>query len=290
MIYATPKIRPAGDRYMLVEFGDEMNLDLNFAGHALASDLTAEAFPGVIETAPGFASAIVHYEPEIIGYNELALIVERLNESAGMKDDIELDSRLFYLPTLYLDPWSKECTDDYRVKLNPAKEPDPELIVRLSNLDDVDQLIRVHSGTEYWAASLGFLPGIAFLMPLDPRCRLTAPKYDPPRSWTPQGTVTLGGMSTVITPLPSPGGYQMIARTPVPIWDRERRFDEFGGELCIFRHGDRLKFLPCSMEEFLAVERKVSEGTYRYNIVEYQRFSVRSYKKWVSSLELTVRF
>ncbi len=290
MIYATPKIRPAGDRYMLIEFGDEMNLDLNFRGHALASALVNENIAGVLESAPAFASTIIHYEPDIIDYDQLACAVVHLVSSTTSKDDIEMNSRLFYLPTLYLDPWSKECTDDYRAKLNPSKEPDPDLIARLNELDDVDQFVRVHSGTEYWAACLGFLPGIAFLMPLDPRCRLTAPKYDPPRTWTPQGTVTLGGMSTVITPLPSPGGYQMFARTPVPIWDRGRRFPEFEGELCIFRHGDRLKFVPCSMEEFLAVERKVAEGTYRYNIVEYQRFSVRNYKNWVQHLDLSARF
>jgi len=290
MIYEQPKFSPGGDRYMLIEFGDEMNLDLNFMGQGLATALAGGTIAGVVETAPCFATTLIHYEPEIIGYDDLKREVEALIGSLGGSDDIEMDSRLFYFPTLYLDPWSRECIDDYRAKINPSKEYDPEFVARINGLTDVQQFVRVHSGTEYWAASLGFWPGLAFLMPLDPRCRLTAPKYNPPRTWTPQGTLSMGGMSTAIYPVASPGGYQLFGRTPVPIWDRERRFAEFEGDLCIFKPGDRLKFVPCSMEEYLEVERKVTEGSYKYNIVEYQRFSVRNYKNWVQRLDLNARF
>lgn len=290
MIYETPTFSPGGDRYMLIEFGDEMNLDLNFLGQGLAEALDGGTIPGVIETAPCFATTLIHYEPEIIAYVDLKQEVSRLIDSLGPSEDIEMDSRLFYFQTLYLDPWSRECINDYREKINPDKEQDPEFIARVNGLEDVSQFVRVHSGTEYWAASLGFWPGLAFLMPLDPRCRLTVPKYNPPRTWTPQGTVSMGGMSTAIYPVASPGGYQLFGRTPVPIWDRDRKFEEFNGELCIFRPGDRLKFVTCSMEEYEEVDRKVQEGTYKYNIVEYQRFSVRKYKEWVGKLDLSKRF
>ena len=290
MIYETPTFNPGGDRYMLIEFGDEMNLDLNFMGQGLAEALEGGTIPGVIETAPCFATTLIHYEPEIIGYTDLKQEVSRLIDSLGPSEDIEMDSRLFYFQTLYLDPWSRECIDDYRERINPDKEQDPEFIARVNGLEDVSQFVRVHSGTEYWAASLGFWPGLAFLMPLDPRCRLTVPKYNPPRTWTPQGTLSMGGMSTAIYPVASPGGYQLFGRTPVPIWDRDRKFEEFNGELCIFRPGDRLKFVPCSMEEYEEVDRRVQEGSYKYNIVEYQRFSVRKYKEWVGKLDLSKRF
>ncbi|MGR8918627.1 MAG: 5-oxoprolinase subunit B family protein [Gammaproteobacteria bacterium] len=290
MIYEQPKFSPGGDRYLLIEFGDEMNLDLNFKGQGLATAMADGAVDGVIETAPCFASTLVHYEPEKIGYEDLVREVTRLIDDLGPSDDIEMDSRLFYFPTLYLDPWTEECINDYRATINPDKEQDPEFVARINGLDDVAQFVRVHSGTEYWAASLGFWPGLAFLMPLDPRCRLTAPKYNPPRTWTPQGTVSMGGMSTAIYPVASPGGYQLFGRTPVPIWDKEQRFEEFEGELCLFRPGDRLKFVPCTMEEYEAAERRVADGSYRYNIVEYQRFSVANYNRWVEKLDLTVRF
>lgn len=290
MIYERPKFSPGGDRYMLIEFGDEMNLDLNFMGQGLASALADGAVDGVVETMPCFATTLIHYEPDVIGYADLESEVARVLDSMGPSDDIVMNSRLFYFPTLYLDPWSKECIDDYRAKINPDKEQDPEFITRLNGLDDVQQFVRVHSGTEYWAASLGFWPGLAFMMPLDPRCRLTAPKYNPPRTWTPQGTVSMGGMSTAIYPVASPGGYQIFGRTPVPIWDLEGRFEEYEGEPCIFRPGDRLKFVTCSMEEYEAVDRKIAEGSYRYNMVEYQKFSVHEYKQWAAKLDPDTRF
>ena len=290
MIYEQPKYSPGGDRYMLIEFGDEMNLDLNFMGQGLMVALEENPVAGVIETAPCFATMLVHYDPEIISYDDLKREVSTMIGSLGGSDDIEMDSRLFYFQTLYLDPWSAECINDYREKINPDKEQDPEFITRVNGLEDVDQFVRVHSGTEYWAASLGFWPGLPFMMPLDPRCRLTVPKYNPPRTWTPQGTLGMGGMSSSIYPVATPGGYQLFGRTPVPIWDRDKRFEEFEGELCIFRPGDRLKYVPCTMEEYEEIDRKVQDGTYRYNIVEYQRFSVRNYKAWVSKLDPDKKF
>ncbi len=291
MIYDVPKVSAGGDRYLLVEFGNEMNLDLNFKAQGLANALTGEdRINGVIETAPCFATTLVHYDPDLISYSDLKVELLRLFESLGSSDDIEVDSRLFYFPTLYLDPWTTDCINDYRDKINPEKEQDPEFVARINGLSDVRQLVRVHSGSEYWAASLGFWPGLAFMMPLDPRCRLTAPKYNPPRTWTPQGAVSMGGMSTAIYPVPSPGGYQLFGRTPVPIWDPQKTFPEFEGDLCIFRPGDRIKYVPCSKEEYLEVERQVTEGSFKFNIVDYQRFSVGNYKRWVASLDLTSRF
>jgi len=289
MIYEQPKFMPGGDRYMLIEFGNEMNLELNFTAQGLASAIERNRTKGVIETAPCFASMLIHYDPDAIGFADLAKEMMSLIGSLGPSDDIELDSRLFYFPTVYLDPWTKECIDSYCEKI-AKKEYDPAFIARLNGLADMHQFVRVHSGTEYWVASLGFWPGLPFMMALDPRCVITAPKYNPPRTWTPQGTVGMGGASTAIYPVATPGGYQIFARIPVPIWDTAKRFPQFEDSICLFKPGDRVKFVPVTVEEFEATEAKVKQGTYVYNVVEYQRFSVRNYKRWVTSLDLKVRF
>ncbi len=289
MIYEEPRFLPGGDRFMLIEFGNEMNLELNFIGQGIATAIEEQKTKGIIETAPCFASTLIHYDPDVISFDDLKREMTALLDSLGPVEDIELDSRLFYFPTVYLDPWTRECVADYVEKI-AKKKPDPEFIAELNGLEDVDQFVRVHSGTEYWVASLGFWPGLPFMMPLDPRCMLTAPKYNPPRTWTPQGTVGMGGASTAIYPVATPGGYQIFARIPVPIWDTERRFPQFENSICLFRPGDRVKFVPCSVEEFEHVERQVAEGTYVYNVVEYQKFSVRNYENWVKSLDLTQRF
>lgn len=289
MIYPEPKFLPGGDRFVLIEFGNEMNLELNFMAQGLATAIFEQKTKGIIETAPCFASLLVHYDPDQIPFKELQKEMMLLIRALGPSDDIVLDSRLFYLPTMYRDPWTRACVEDYCAKIT-NKELDPEFIARINGLADADQFVRVHSGTEYWVASLGFWPGLPFMMALDPRCVITAPKYNPPRTWTPQGTVGMGGASTAIYPVATPGGYQIFGRTPVPIWDTEKRFPVFHNSIVLFRAGDRVKFVPIGKEEFDFIEAKVKEGTYLYNVVEYQKFSVRNYKAWVNILDKSKRF
>ena len=283
MIYKEPRFLPGGDRYILVEFGNEMNLELNFLAQGLAAAIVADHTKGVIETAPCFASMLVHYEPDEVSFDDLVRELRTLIEGLGPSDALELESRLFYLPATYLDPWTRACVEDYVAKITP-KTPDPEYMVELNGLRDVDHFVRVHSGTEYWIASLGFWPGLPFMMALDPRARLTAPKYNPPRTWTPGGAIGLGGASTAIYPEQLPGGYQIFGRTPVPIWDRSRRYDVFEGSICLFRPGDRVRFVPCPVAEFEQIEREVADGSYMFNIVEYGKFSVAQYKTWTAKL------
>lgn len=290
MVYDTPKCSPGGDRFMLIEFGDELTLELNFFSQSLARATAEEKLTGVIETAPCFSSLLIHYEPDDIGFADLQREMLSLAQTIGAGADVEVDSRLLYLPAVYLDPWTAAAMAEYREKINPDKEPDPEFIVHLNGLDDVDQFVRVHSGTEYWCAALGFWPGTPFLMPLDPRCKLTAPKYNPPRTFTPRGTIGMGGGSTAIYPVDGPGGYQIFARTPVPIWDARQRLDEFKSQLWLLQPTDRIKFVPCSVEEFEEVERKVEEGTYVMNITGYQRVSLNRYKAWTEQIDAWQRF
>jgi len=222
-IYDTPKFLPAGDKYMLIEFGNVMNLELNFTAQNLAKAIKDHKVKGVYETSPCFASMLVHYEPDEIKFNDLKKELKSLVDSLGPSDDIEINSRVFSFPTVYLDKWTKECIEDYSNKI-AKKKSDPELITELNNLESTEQFVRVHSGTEYWVSAIGFWPGLPFMMALDPRCKLTVPKYNPPRTWTPKGTVGMGGASTSIYPDRLPGGYQIFGIIPVPIWDTKKSF------------------------------------------------------------------
>jgi KipI family sensor histidine kinase inhibitor len=287
--YAEPKFLPGGDKYLLVEFGNVMNLELNFKAQGLAKAIGIAKIKGVYETLPCFASMIVHYNSDEIKFNDLKKELVELVKSLKSSDDAVVESRLFKFPTVYLDKWTKEAVDDYKSKI-AFKKNDPEFIVELNNLENVDHFVRLHSGTEYWVASLGFWPGLPFTMPLDPRCKLTAPKYNPPRTWTPRGTVGMGGSSTAIYPDRLPGGYQIFGRTPVPIWDPDKRFSVFKNNICLFKPGDRIKFDPCSYEEFEAIERKVEEGSYQFEVNENHKFSIKEYKKWLSNLDMKKKF
>ncbi len=288
-IYDKPKFLPAGDKYMLIEFGNVMNLELNFTAQNLAKAIKDHNVKGVYETSPCFASMIVHYEPDEIKFNDLKNELKSLIKSLGPSDEIEINSRIFSFPTVYLDKWTKECIEDYSNKIS-KKKPDPELITELNNLDNIDQFVRVHSSTEYWVAAIGFWPGLPFMMALDPRCKLTVPKYNPPRTWTPKGTVGMGGASTCIYPDRLPGGYQIFGIIPVTIWYNKKSFPVFENNICLFQPGDRVKFVPTTYEEFDHVSNKIKDGSYNYNIIEYQKFSVKNYKNWLTTIDHTKRF
>ena len=288
-IYENPKFLPAGDKYILIEFGNQMNLELNFMAQNLAQAIKINNIKGVYETAPSFASMLIHYDPDKIKFNDLKKEIQLLYNSLGTSDSIEINSRIFSFPTVYLDKWTEECIQDYSLKI-AKKTPDPEFIVELNRLENTEQFVRVHSGTEYWVSALGFWPGLPFMMPLDPRCVLSAPKYNPPRTWTPKGAVGMGGSSTAIYPDKLPGGYQIFGIIPVPIWDTQKSFSVFEKNICLFKPGDRVKFIPSTYEEFESVSNKVNEGTYDYNIIEYQKFSVKNYKDWLKTIDKNKKF
>ena len=289
MIFAEPVFNPGGDRFVEMELGDEMSFDLNFRVHGVSRLIRESETKGIVEIVPELTSIMISYDFEAIAYADVVKEMTALFHALGPLEGLALDSRIFYLPLHYFDPWTRECREDYAAKI-AGKEPDPELVARLNGLSGLNQLAQVHSGTDYWVAALGFYPGLVSLMPLDPRCRLTAPKYDPPRTWTHAGTVGIGGALCSIYPDRTPGGYQMIGRTPVPIWDPAQRLPAFVESLALFRPGDRVRFLPATRAEYDYVAAKVADGTYLHNVAEYQRFSIDNYHAWLASLDETDRF
>jgi urea carboxylase len=288
MIFEQPEFKIGGDRALLMVLGDEMSFDLNFKVHGLARIIRENRTRGIVELIPELASLLVSYDPDAISYADLVAELSAMHQAVSHSDLDELPSRMFYVPVLYFDPWTRACVDDYRAKIKD-KRWDGDLLVEVNGLEDLSQLRRIHSATEYWVAALGFWPGLCSLLPLDPRSRLTAPKYDPPRTWTPKGTIGLGGAITCIYPDQTPGGYQIFARTPMPIWDRRQRLPAFKQSLALFRPSDRLRFIPISAEEFDYIEREVEDGSYQHPQVTYQRFSSRAYREWLAGIDRPVR-
>jgi urea carboxylase len=282
MIYETARFRPGGDRAIEVELGDEMSFRLNFMVHTLAASIRSGAVTGVIELIPELASLQVSYDPDQVGYDDLVVEISRLHASLAGEDGGELPSRLFTVPVLYFDPWTSECINDYRTRVTD-KPMDPDLVADLNGLPDRASLRRLHASTEYWVAALGFWPGLCSLMPLDDRARLIAPKYNPPRTWTPKGTIGIGGALTCIYPDNTPGGYQLLGRTPMPIFDRDQRLKAFRETLALFRPGDRVRFVPVDLEEFEWIAARVEDGTYEHDCVDYQVFSVARYDAWLTA-------
>ncbi len=289
MKFDTPKFMPGGDHFILVQFGDDASIDLNFMALGLTAAIKAEEVTGVVDTNPSYNSLVVEYESDDISYADLQTELAHLIDGLGSVENLELDSRLAYLPVVYLDPWTRDCVADYSEKIAP-REYDPDFVADVNGFEDAKQLARIHSGTEHWVVTVCSTPGLPLMRALDPRCAITSPKYNPPRTWTTLGAIGVGGLSSSIYTTPGPGGYNLIGRTPVPLWDPRQRHPVFKDRVVLLDAADRVKFVPISEEEFEYTEARVADGSYEFNITAYQRFSVGAYKKWVSSLNQDGQF
>ncbi len=284
MTYEFPRFYPGADRYIEVELGNGMSFELNMLVHQFALVIRQAAIKGIVELIPALSSLQISYDPEVIVYEDVVQEVGGLFVLASQSQDMEMPSRLFNIPVMYFDPWTDACIADYRAS-HPDKQPDPELICAANGLAGRDALRRLHCTTEHWVAALGFWPGLCSLMALDDRARIVAPKYNPPRTWTPKGAIGLGGALTCIYPDRTPGGYQLLGRTPLPTFDREQRLSAFKDNIVLFRPGDRVRFVPIDQYEFEWIEQSVEAGHYEHECIEYQTFSMARYRQWKQRLQ-----
>ena len=185
------KLRPAGERGLLVELDD---LETVHRLHAALRDLDP---PGVVELVPGYRTLLVVAGPG----------------SAGALDELAAG-----LPGLELPPAGEVAGEPVEIPVSYDGEDLPE-VASLTGLD-AEEVVRRHTAPEYTVAFLGFSPGFPYLVGLDPA--LEVPRRDTPRTSIPAGSVGLAGGQTGIYPTASPGGWQLIGRTDVALFDPER--------------------------------------------------------------------
>lgn len=273
----------AGDRFVLLELCNSMRLEQNLQAIQLADRLLEAGVAGIIETLPMFVSVLIHYDSLVLLPERLKDIVRTIWQDILEQTDIVVPSRLLEIPVMYCDPWTRECVEDYSRKIR-AIEDDPTFVARINGLAGPDELVRRHSSTQHWVGGVGFRPGTPDMLPLDPRCTLSIPKYNPPRLWTPEGSVGVGGGFTSIYPMLSPGGYHLIGRTPVPIFSLEKRLAPFRSKATLLVPGDRIKFRPIVRDEYDAIRAEVEAGTYRYLIWDFELFSLSRYRQWTEQV------
>ena len=278
--------RYSGDEYVLIEFG-EMKTDFFYNLRAMALGEQVKKIAGVIETVPSMRSLLVHFDALQVGLKELMGKIKELDNKISNIGDLVLSSRLIRLPVAYGDRLTKEYIGRYAKLIRP----DAPNIVNGHNLEyvakynglTVERIVELIESTQYWVAMLGFWPGLAFMVPLDPRAYLTAPKYNPTRPWTPEGAFSIGGPIVAIYPIESPGGYQLLGRS-IPIYDLKQQNPIFKKNPVLLQPADRLEWETVSNDELDEIRKRVFDGTYRYKVYPYESFNV---KKYVEFLEET---
>ncbi len=205
----------------------------------------------ILETIPTWCSILIHFDVERIGPIEFAERLDEFMSGIEAAGSVALESRLVTLPVLY----------------GGAAGPDLDLVARSNGLSTAETVRRLSQGTHF-VGMISFIPGQANCMWLEPELVLTAPKYAQPRTYTPEGTVGLGGSSIALYSVPSPGGFQMVGRMPVPTYSPYPVLPAFEPSPILLRVGDRLRLRSIDRDEYDAILQSVREGTYRYQIEE----------------------
>src|SRR5215471_6943764 len=269
----TPSItyRYAGDRGVLVEYGEmAFDLTLNFFMLGVEAALSANRPEGVVETAPGFRSILVMYDPSVLAVSDLVDHLRGVHDSLQDEHGMTIPSRVVHMPIAFDDSTSRDAVERY-IRTIRKDAPNAEggtnidYIVRYNGFSDREELYDAVLASEQWSAFMGFFPGLPFMFPLDPRETIFVPKYNPTRTWTAEGAVGVGGPCVAIYPVESAGGYQLFGRT-IPIYDIRQRNAVFRESPLFMRPGDRIKFHRVEEDELLQAFEDVRADRYRYRI------------------------
>jgi len=222
---------PLGDRAITITLGVAIDEATNRRVRAISALLDAQALPCIVDLVPAFVSLAVHYDPALVaGVDDDGSPYERLVNAlepllANVHEDEMVAPRIVEIPVSY----------------GGDLGPDLEDVARQHSIG-VDDVVRIHTTGDYLVYMIGFMPGFAYLGGLAPE--LVTPRRSSPRTAVPAGAVGIGGQQTGVYPLVSPGGWNLIGRTPLRIFDAARE------NASLLEAGDRVRFVAISRSDF----------------------------------------
>ncbi len=221
--------RLAGDKGLLVEFGEGIDPKINTKVRAMSRALEKKRPCGVMEIIPTYRSLLLIYDPGATNPEKLCPAIEQVESC---------------LATLVIAPPEiVEIPVCYGGKFGPDMEN-----VQKAHQLTTDQVIQLHSTPAYLIYMVGFTPGFPFLGGLDKK--LFTPRLATPRMCVPVGSVGIANNQTGIYPIASPGGWQIIGRTPLKLFAPDR------GTPFLYKAGDKIKFVPISEQEYTLVTQQ----------------------------------
>ena len=224
----------AGDSAVCVEFGNEISPEINKKIRAFKIAVEKSDIPGIVETVPTYRSLLVHYHPEVIGFKALT---EEFDKLMGSLSSIPIPPpTVIEIPVLY----------------GGEMGPDIENVAE-HNHKTVEEVIKIHTSEEYLIYMIGFIAGFPYLGGMSKE--IATPRLKSPR-------VKIEGGSAGIYPVASPGGWQLIGRTPLKLYDADRE------KPVLLEAGQYIKFAAVTEEEYKKIEKEVEDGTYKYVVYD----------------------
>jgi len=234
------KLQMAGDSSVFIRTGDEISSDLSNINKSIIDLLIKSQTDGIIEVVASYLGVMVYFDPLIIGYSKIEALINDIKPEH--LNSISETGRGIIVPVVY--------GGDYG--------PDLEHIANLNGIT-ADEVSSIHSSGKYVVHMLGFTPGFPYIGGMDKR--LSSPRKTEPSLKIEAGSVGIAGDQTCIYPVESPGGWQIVGRTPLVLFDAARK-PEF-----LFRAGMQVRFRAISINEFWLISEEISSG--EYNIEEF---------------------
>jgi inhibitor of KinA len=221
---------PLGDHAITISLGESIDERTHRLVRAVSALLDARPPQGLIDQVPAFVSVAVHYDPAMVPGDTSASPYQRMvslleHALRGVRPDELEPARVIDIPVCY----------------GGAFGPDLDDVAQQHDLR-AGEVVEIHAGCEYLVYMVGFMPGFAYLGGLSDR--IATPRRASPRALVPGGTVGIGGQQTGVYPLESPGGWNLIGRTPLRIFDISR------DQAALLATGDRVRFRPITPAEF----------------------------------------
>ncbi|MGJ3220719.1 5-oxoprolinase subunit PxpB [Geobacillus thermoleovorans] len=214
---------PLCEYAVTVRFSDRIDEDVNDIVHQTAARLQAERKEGIEEIVPAFSSLTIYYDPLMIDYIGIgAWLRKNIRRS---EQAVRRSARTVVIPVCYGGEFGPDLPD----------------VARFHGMTE-DEVIALHSAGRYRVYMIGFSPGFAYLGGLSPR--LATPRRSVPRTKVPAGSVGIAGGQTGVYPLATPGGWQLIGRTPLKLFDPHRE------KPSLLAAGDIVAFQPIGADEF----------------------------------------
>ena len=222
-LYSDAKSYLMGDRGLLLEFGDEISREINEKVRRMALAVQAEAIEGIIETVPTYRSLLIIYNPVILPIEDLKERLKRMEK--GLQQTPLPEPKLTRIPVVYGGNYG----------------PDLEEVAKYLHASP-EEVVQLHCSKPYLIYMIGFMPGYPYMGEL-PQALVT-PRLKTPRLLVPKGSVAIAQRQTGIYSMESPGGWQILGRTPVELFHPEK------DPPALLQMGDFVQFYQISEKEF----------------------------------------
>ena len=244
-----PTISPVGDCAISIDFGQVIDPKINRHIRQTIERIQELKLDGITELVPTYCALLIQYDAMLYSYSDICNLMEPLLEPS-VTNDANDRVTVIEIPTVYGGEFG----------------PDLGFVASHNNLSE-DEVVSIHSGTDYLVYMLGFIPGFTYLGGMDPR--IATPRLSSPRTLIPAGSVGIAGEQTGTYPSDSPGGWQIIGRTPVTMYDISKE------QAALLSAGDYVRYVPIDEAEYNRI--KALGADYAPSMYEVEVGELRGY-------------